>query len=128
MALDWNDSFTMDDMPSSAPSTSILGDVSMQAVRDFSLEDASGSIYGELGQYHEPGESSSTFFSGGSYGYASSSGGSNYKPKIYSSPRNFTADKATTMYAKSPQSANRSYINPSVSTKGSREAYKRQDI
>lgn len=61
----------------------------------------------------------------GSSGYSSSS---NYNPKIYSNPRSVNADRAATMYTKTPQSARTSYLRPGFSTKGSREAYKRQDI
>lgn len=62
----------------------------------------------------------------GGGGYSSSS---NYNPKIYSNPRNVNADRATTMYTKTPQSSARStYLRPGFSTKGSREAYKRQDF
>ena len=57
-----------------------------------------------------------------------SSAGYNYNPKIYSNPRSVNADRAATMYTKSPQSARTTYLNPRFSTKGSREAYKRQDI
>jgi hypothetical protein len=82
----------------------------------------------------------------GSSGYSSSS---NYNPKIYTFkaqntrindthvtstktnpyPRSVTADKAASMYSKQPQSTKvGSYLRPGFSTKGSREAYKRQDI
>lgn len=57
-----------------------------------------------------------------------SSAGYNYNPKIYSNPRSVNADRAATMYTKAPQSARTTYLNPRFSTKGSREAYKRQDI
>ena len=65
-----------------------------------------------------------------SYGGGWSSGGGsyNYNPKIYSNPRNVNADRAATMYTKTPQTARTSYLRPGFSTKGSREAYKRQDI
>lgn len=65
-----------------------------------------------------------------SYGGGWSSGGSsyNYNPKIYSTPRNVNADRAATIYTKTPQRANTTYLRPGFSTKGSREAYKRQDF
>lgn len=65
---------------------------------------------------------------GTSYGSSGYSSSSNYNPKIYSSPRNVNADRAATMYTKTPQSTRTSYLRPGFSTKGSREAYKRQDI
>lgn len=58
-------------------------------------------------------------------------GGSSYGssgPKIYSNSKVLNFDKASTMYSKTPYGATRSYLHPSFSTKGSREAYKRQDL
>lgn len=98
-----------------------------------------------------------TYYPRGSYGYSSragysrgsSGGSSNYNPKIYSTrvtstnisssrisntrtnpdSRNVTTDRAATMYSKQPQDTRvNTYLRPSFSTKGSREAYKRQDI
>ena len=40
----------------------------------------------------------------------------------------YYADRAATMYTKTPQTARTSYLRPDFSTKGSREAYKRQDF
>lgn len=61
--------------------------------------------------------------------YHRRSSGSNYEPKIYSNPRSINSDRAATMYTKTPQSTrNNTYLRPSFSTKGSREAYKRQDF
>lgn len=65
----------------------------------------------------------SSYFSSGSY-----SGSNGYNPKIYSNPRQLNAPKAATMYTKQLRDAKANYLNPSFSTKGSREAYKRQDI
>lgn len=86
---------------------------------------------------------------GSGYGGSGYSKSSSYNPKIYSfkaqgthisnthtSPahtnpnqRSINADRAATMYAKQPQSGKtNTYLRPSFSTKGSREAYKRQDI
>lgn len=91
----------------------------------------------------------STAYPRQTYGYGSRSGSGNYNPKIYSTrasstnvystrssstrtnpnSRSVTADRAATMYSKQPQSpSNRTYLRPTFSTKGSREAYKRQDI
>jgi hypothetical protein len=62
-----------------------------------------------------------------SYGVRSySSSGSS--PRIYSTSRSVNADRPSTMYSKNPQSPRTTYLNPSFETKGSREAYKRQDI
>lgn len=68
---------------------------------------------------------------GGGRSYGGRSGGgssSSYNPKIYSNPRSINADKAATMYTKTPYGATTSYLRPGFSTKGSREAYKRSDI
>ena len=94
---------------------------------------------GELGKYIDwSNDSTGSTSSGGwgsgygyGYGYTgsrSSGGSSSYIPKIYSNPRSISADRAATMYTKAPQSARTTYLNPGFSTKGSREAYKRQDI
>ena len=64
----------------------------------------------------------------GSGGYSGYSSSANYNPKIYSNPRQVNANRAATMYTKTPQSARTTYLRPGFSTKGSREAYKRQDI
>lgn len=61
-----------------------------------------------------------------SYGRGSSGGSA---PRIYSNPRSINNDKAATMYQKTPYSSSSSNsLRPSFSTKGSREAYKRQDM
>lgn len=86
---------------------------------------------------------------GGGYGRSGYSKGSNYNPKIYSmkaqsthnmstrvgstrtnpNSRSINADRAATMYSKQPNSTRvNTYLRPGFSTKGSREAYKRQDI
>lgn len=83
------------------------------------------------------------------YTYSSRSGSSSYNPKIYSTKvsstrisntrssntrtgsgsRSVNSDRADTMNTRSPQSpGNRTFLRPGFSTKGSREAYKRQDI
>ena len=70
--------------------------------------------------------------SGGSGGRSYSGytyvGAGSYKPKIYSNPRSVNSDRAATMYAKTPYTANRTYLRPAFFTKGSREAYRRQDM
>ena len=59
---------------------------------------------------------------GGGYSY-------DYNPKIYSNPHSIYGTKPATMYSKTPQTIkNYTYLRPSFSTKGSREAYKRQDF
>ena len=56
-------------------------------------------------------------------------GGYDYNPKIYSNPHSLYSSKPATMYSKTPYSTrNQTYLRPSFSTKGSREAYKRQDF
>lgn len=86
---------------------------------------------------------------GSSYGKSGYSSSSNYNPKIYAfkasntrinsthgsatrtnlNSRSVNADKAATMYSKQPGSTKTTtYLRPGFSTKGSREAYKRQDI
>ena len=86
---------------------------------------------------------------GRGYGRGGYSKGSTYNPKIYSvkaqtthnagtrvgstrtnpNARSINADRAATMYSKQPNSTRiDSYLRPGFSTKGSREAYKRQDI
>lgn len=72
--------------------------------------------------------SSSHHYPSEMYGYGSKAGSGNYSPRIYSNARSINADRPSTMYSKQPYNANRTYLNPSFSTKGSREAYKRQDI
>jgi hypothetical protein len=83
------------------------------------------------------------------YGRHGYSKGSKYNPKIYSTKaqsthninthvsgsrsnpnsRSVNADRAATMYSKTPGSTRvNTYLRPGFSTKGSREAYKRQDI
>ncbi len=72
------------------------------------------------------------YYGGGSYrrggGGGGGGGGYNYNPKIYSHPESINADRAANMYTKQPYTAATSYLKPSFSTKGSREAYKRQDL
>lgn len=76
----------------------------------------------------------SAFYNSGSGGYTvsgssySSSSGSSYSPKIYYTSRSVSADKAASMYAKTPYNANTTYLRPAFYTKGSREAYRRQDM
>lgn len=103
-------------------------------------EDVDGdSSMGDMGKYIDkdswktssyPNWNNQGWPSGGQRYYYSggNSYSGNYNPKIYSNPRSVNADRAATMYTKAPQSARTTYLNPRFSTKGSREAYKRQDI
>lgn len=124
-------------------------------IRNFGEENASGGIYGDMGKssgnktdsdsgsdddkkpwkgYGDKKPWKTTSYGGGgrsfynrrSYGGGSSSG--NYNPKIYNTSHNVNSDRASTMYTKQPQSARTTYLRPSFSTKGSREAYRRQDF
>lgn len=60
--------------------------------------------------------------------YGRRGGGGGYSPKIYSNPRSINVDRGSTMYTKKPYNAQTSYLRPAVYTKGSREAYRRQDM
>jgi len=56
-------------------------------------------------------------------------GGGGYVPNIYSHPAySLNAQKAAALYAKNPEYIRFDYLRPSVSTKGSREAYRREDF
>jgi hypothetical protein len=68
--------------------------------------------------------------SGSSGGGGWSGGGSGgYAPNIYSHPAySLNPDKAASLYTKSPSYARFDYLRPSVETKGSREAYRREDF
>lgn len=58
----------------------------------------------------------------------SGGGGSSYNPRIYSNPRSVNSDRAASMYVKQPYGATSDYLRPAFYTKGSREAYRRQDM
>lgn len=62
-----------------------------------------------------------------SYSYAKSSPNI-YNPKIYSNSKTIYADKAAAYRTQRPYNAVESYLRPSFATKGSREAYRRQDM
>ena len=105
-------------------------------------------VYGDAGKYNQQlvdaisGKGGSGSGGGGGYGrlsYASpyprssygvgtSAGSGNYNPKIYSNPRQLNAPKAASMYTKQPYNTQTNYLRPSFATKGSREAYRRQDF
>ena len=109
---------------------------------------ADGSIFGDLGKYNEiiqdylDGKTSTLDLfkdgtnlpsnGGGSWNYSSSysggGSGGNRTPYIYSNPRTLNSDRPSTSGAPRPYDANKTYLNPSFETKGSRESYRRQDI
>ena len=68
----------------------------------------------------------------GSRGYSGSrgggGGGGSYNPKIYSSKQRVYSNRAEGMNVKSPYKATNTYLRPQFATKGSREAYRRQDM
>ena len=93
-----------------------LGDLGKKSTEDTQIP--TNSLYNRYG-----GSGGSYYRSGGG------GGGSSYKPNIYSKPAySLNADKPATMYAKVPYSSRFDYLRPGFETKGSREAYKRQDI
>jgi hypothetical protein len=66
---------------------------------------------------------------GSSWGGWGGGGGGSYSPNIYShAPYNLNSDKPSGLYTKVPYSARFDYLRPSVKTKGSREAYRREDF
>lgn len=89
----------------------------------FKTDSASGSSWGS-GSYNSYGGYRSSYRSGGGGGSSRS-----YNPSIYShAAYSLNADKPATMYAKTPYEARYDYLRPGFETKGSREAYKRQDF
>lgn len=115
--------------------------------------DTPNPLFGDMGLKYDIKNTTST--GGNSYGGSSrsysysKSSGSNYNPRIYNTRvsgthisstrgssthtnptlRSPNADRAATMYAKAPQDTKvNTYLRPGFETKGSREAYKRQDI
>ena len=145
--------FTNPDAPTKGERSWVASPVEMdKGLWDVDNTDASGGIYGDAGKMTpemqeiidklNSGElvpaanvnNVNTFWPSSSYGYGGSYGGygggtgGDYNPKIYSTSHQVNSDRAATMYTKSPQTARTTYLRPSYSTKGSREAYKRQDI
>ena len=78
--------------------------------------------------------SATTYYPRAVYSRRSSGGGGSgysyeYNPKIYSNSPTLYSSKPSTMYSKTPSTMKTyNYLRPSFSTKGSREAYKRQDF
>ena len=108
---------------------------------DSKKEPIDGGVYGESAAFNQDaydlffgitktpsGTSSGTVRKASStyYGY----GSKQYEslPKIYSNARTINNDRPSTMNATRPSNSNVTYLNPSFETKGSREAYKRQDF
>lgn len=64
-----------------------------------------------------------------SWGRGGWGGGGKYVPAIYSHPAySLNADKPAGLYSKTPQYTRFDYLRPKVATKGSREAYRREDF
>ena len=68
--------------------------------------------------------------SGSGYGgYGGGGGGGGYAPNIYSRPGyNINVDKPAGLYSKTKNYTKFDFLRPSVQTKGSREAYRREDF
>jgi hypothetical protein len=137
--------------------TSIPDHTAMSELKRLTRQDVGGGALGDLGVYidkdHWTTNYSPSWYRQYSphYGSRSYRGSytSTYNPKIYSTraynthisgsrigstrtnpdARSINADRPATMYSKSPNSTRiGTYLNPGFETKGSREAYKRQDI
>lgn len=65
---------------------------------------------------------------GGYYRSTGYGGSANYNPRIYSNPRQVYSDRAEGLQTNSPYKATTTYLRPNFATKGSREAYRRNDI
>ena len=90
-------------------------------------DDDDSSSKNSSGSSSNSDDSTSTGYSRsyGSSGGGYSSGGS--KVKFSSSPSRVTYDRSTTMDSSRPYDADFDYLRPSFTTKGSREAYRRED-
>jgi hypothetical protein len=77
-----------------------------------------------------PGGNTRAYSSGRrSYSRGGGGGGGSYAPKIYSHPAySLNADKPAGLYSKTPSYTRFDYLRPKVLTKGSREAYRREDF
>lgn len=60
--------------------------------------------------------------------YGGGGGGGGYTPNIYSNPVRVSFDRANTMFNTKMNYTRLDYLRPSFMTKGSREAYRREDI
>lgn len=67
-------------------------------------------------------------YSRSGYGYSGGGGGSRYVQDLYSHLPKSNVDTPRTMYSDRLDDARFDYLRPSVETKGSREAYKREDF
>ena len=65
---------------------------------------------------------------GGYYSYTGGGGSYSYNPKIYSHAKQVYSQRASGMSSPRPYKATSTYLRPAFYTKGSREAYRRQDI
>ena len=84
---------------------------------------------GDLTKASGSGGSSGSYSRGYSRSYSGGGSSKGYAPNIYSRPAyNLNADKPSTMYSKTPYESRFDYLRPGFETKGSREAYKRQDF
>lgn len=71
-----------------------------------------------------------SYYTGGGGGYHSyySGGGSSYTPRIYSTSGDVYSSRPSGMGVRTPYKPTSTYLRPSYSTKGSREAYRRNDL
>ena len=102
-------------VPSSAP---VDGEYAAQK----NAKASSGSSSG-MGWYRSYGGGYSYGGGGGGGGYSSA-----YNPRIYNTARQVNGDRASGMQTRAPYKATTTYLRPAFYTKGSREAYRRQDI
>lgn len=90
-------------------------------------DDAEASGGGSALDWYDSYDSS---YGGNSYSYGGGySGGSSYEynPRIYNTSRSVYSSKPSGMSTRSPYKATNTYLRPAFYTKGSREAYRRQD-
>lgn len=88
------------------------------------LDDPNGAGY-----YYGGGGGYSGGGGGGGYYYRSyGGGGSSYTPRIYSTTHSVYPSRASGMGVRTPYKPATTYLRPSYSTKGSREAYRRNDL
>lgn len=88
------------------------------------LDDPNGAGY----DYGSGGGSYGGYSGGGYYRYYSGGGGSSYTPRIYSTTHSVYPGRASGMGVRTPYKPTTTYLRPSYSTKGSREAYRRNDL
>lgn len=130
----------IDTSNSTVPGNTLSPDIKNSNAKNTGLD---GGVYGETAAFNQDAydlffgiTKPKTSYGNGSgsngrtystyYGYSTKS--YDYMPKIYSNSRTLNSDRASTMNTPRPYNANKTYLNPSFETKGSRESYKRQDI